>query len=166
MSGAFAVARRPTPGYSPAFPLRYIVDFRAGRVSDGTTTLADASGSGCYSSVHMVAKSILNPILHEEALTRGLGDPEARILIEWLVDYAEGVVAEDIPDVAAEEMVHNLCRRARSISRFVHLWCHQNARGAACQLAATERFTCTLPIAPVDPCELMQNILSFEISRR
>ena len=37
----------------------------------------------------MLAKRLLSHILDNEALTRGLGDPEARLLVEWLVEQAE-----------------------------------------------------------------------------
>lgn len=111
----------------------------------------------------MLAKSLLSPILHNEALTRGLGDPEARLLVEWLVERAERLSDETHTDIHAAQHVRRLCQRARSISRFVRLWCHEHAHGAACQLAATERFTWPLPSAPIDPCELMQKILSFEV---
>ena len=34
-------------------------------------------------------KALLEPVLDDELLTRGLGDEEARLLIDWLVDQAE-----------------------------------------------------------------------------
>jgi hypothetical protein len=102
---------------------------------------------------------LLRPILHDEGLTRGLGDAEARALIEWLVQRAEERHAQD----GAAEDVARLCRRARAIARFVWLWCHRRAFGAACQLAATERFTWPLPSAPADPYELMADILFWEL---
>jgi hypothetical protein len=109
----------------------------------------------------MVVKGLLSHVLDDEALTRGLMDEEARVLVEWLVDQAEQLEAEGEADLAGEEMAR-LCRRGRAISRFVRLWCHANARGAALQLACTERFTWPLPNAPIDPCELMQSILAWE----
>jgi hypothetical protein len=112
----------------------------------------------------MLSKSLLNPILNDDALTRGLGDPEARILVEYLVDSAEAACERDANEVDVAQHVYRLCRRARSISRFVRLWCHEQARGAAYQFAASERFAFPLPISAVDPCELMEKILSFDIS--
>ena len=110
----------------------------------------------------MLAKALLKHILADEALTRGLGDPEARMLVEWVVEQAEvraGVVAED----AQTGLTQLICRRARAISRFVGLWCHQRERGAACQLAAAERFSWPLPTHwNVDPCELLHGILVAE----
>jgi hypothetical protein len=103
----------------------------------------------------MLAKPLLNGILADEALTRGLGDAEARVLVEWLVDRAE-------ERATTADEVRELCRRGRAISRFVTLWCHEPARGAAHQLAATERFTWPLPTAAVDPWKMMQAILAWE----
>jgi hypothetical protein len=101
----------------------------------------------------MLARPLLTPILEDEALTRHLGDPEARLLVEWLVEQAE-----------TGGPVESLCRRGRAIAHFVRLW-GQQRRAAALQLAASERFTWPLPAGPVDPFELMQSIVAWE-SRR
>jgi hypothetical protein len=110
----------------------------------------------------MIAKPFLSRILEDEALTRGLGDPEARILIEWLVERAEQVGRADPSEGQLRHEISRLCLRGRSISRFVALWCHAGAPGAALQLASTERFSWPLPTALPDPCELMQEILEWE----
>ena len=99
----------------------------------------------------MLAKPLLSHILENDALTRGLGDPEARILVEWLVDRAEQLAAE-APAPSAWKTVQQLCLRGRAIGRFVTLWCHHRSRGAAGQLAAVERFTWPLPATAEDPC--------------
>jgi hypothetical protein len=106
----------------------------------------------------MLSRPLLNEIVRDESLVRGLADPEARVLIEWLVDRAEELArgGED------GEAVRRLCRRGRAISRFVYLWCHAGSRGAALQLAAVERFRCPFPEADADPCLLMQEILTWE----
>jgi hypothetical protein len=109
----------------------------------------------------MLSKPLLSPILDDDALTRGLGDMEARVLVEWLVEQAEGA-AEAAGELAAHAEVGRLCRRARAIGRFVYLWCQRRERGAAHQLAAAEGFTWPLPTAPLDACDLMQWILSWE----
>ncbi|HKI30836.1 MAG TPA: hypothetical protein VKA46_03010 [Gemmataceae bacterium] len=110
----------------------------------------------------MPAIGVLSLIVANEALTRGLADPEARMLIEWLVEQAERLAAaQPAEDVLAKE-VTRLCRRARALARFVSLWCHEGGRRAACQLAAVERFAWELPTRAVDPCELMQEILFCE----
>src|SRR5437899_407784 len=108
--------------------------------------------------VRMGTKPLLRPILDDDALTRGLGDSEARVLIEWLVAEAEILAETDLPEEEVAGQVGRLCARARSISRFVLLWCYRASWGAACQLAATERFAWPLPNVPMDPCELMENI--------
>jgi hypothetical protein len=110
----------------------------------------------------MLAKQLLSQILEDDALTRGLGDAEARVLVEWLVEHAERLAATQTDARAAHAEVNKLCRRGRSVSRFVLLWCHQGAPGAAGQLAAAERLNWPLPTTTVDPCELMEGILSWE----
>jgi hypothetical protein len=110
----------------------------------------------------MLSKPVLSNILKNDALTRGLGDAEARILVEWLVDQAEKAAGASPNQAAVETHVEKLCRRGRAIGRFVGLWCHNQARGAAGQLAAAERFTWPLPPAKGDPCEIMHAILTWE----
>jgi hypothetical protein len=105
----------------------------------------------------MPGRPVWGRILDDEALTRGLGDPEARVLVEWLVEQADRAAG------GGEDVVAGLCRRGRAISCFVRLWCHDRNRGAAIQLAAVERFGWPLPTERgVDPCELMQAILNWE----
>ena len=105
---------------------------------------------------------MLSHILEDDALTRGLGDEEARILVEWLVERAERLAEESATENMAWSELQKLCRRARAIGRFVALWCHQRARGAATQLAAVERFTWPLPTSAVEASELMLGILDWE----
>jgi hypothetical protein len=107
----------------------------------------------------MPVDALLQLILSDEALTRGLGDAEARVLIEWLVEQAEKLAQEAAPGAMAE--VRRLCRRGRAIARFVGLWCG-GGRAGATQLAAAERFPWPLPATAGDPCELMQQIVSWE----
>jgi len=104
----------------------------------------------------------LAPILHDDALTRNLGDEEARILVEWMIDWAERFTAED--PATGPERIHRLWRRGRALARFVSLW-EAAEHGAALQLAASEQFDGPLPNGPVDSCTLMQRLLRFE-SRR
>jgi len=110
----------------------------------------------------MPAIGVLSQIVDNEALTRGLADPEARMLIEWLVERAERRAGSGASARELEAEVARLCRRARAVARFVCLWCHEGGRRAACQLAAVERFAWDLPTRAVDPCELMQEILFCE----
>jgi hypothetical protein len=102
-------------------------------------------------------------MLRNEAMTRGLADPEARVLMEWLVDRAEEVADRAVGPV--EPRLEALCRRGRAISRFVVLWCHYKQTAAALQLAAAERFSWPFPEPAVDPCELMQCIVAWENRR-
>jgi hypothetical protein len=112
--------------------------------------------------VRMLARPLISQILSDESLTRGLGDAEARVLVEWLVERAEELCLKE-PEVGADFEMRRLCRRGRAIARFVNLWCLQRLRGAAIQLAATERFHWQLPDDHrIDACELMQDILFWE----
>ncbi|HTU22049.1 MAG TPA: hypothetical protein VMG10_28680 [Gemmataceae bacterium] len=109
----------------------------------------------------MVADPLLHHILSDERLTRGLGDEEARILVEWLVEQAEELMSLENREEAAAA-VNWLCRRGRAMAHFVRLWCVEHACGAAGQLAAAERFAWPLPQPRVDPCDLMQSIVTWE----
>jgi len=109
----------------------------------------------------ILLKHVLNPILADDALTRGLDDPEARLLVHWLVERselaAETTSSEDLPNLIAR-----LCRHGRAIARFVWLWSLCDDRAAAIQLAASERFTWPLPNTEADPYDLMRVILAWE----
>lgn len=104
---------------------------------------------------------LLHCVLRDEGLTRGLGDAEARVLVEWLVEQTEQLSAT-VPTEEAGRQVRLLCRRGRAVAHFVRLWCGEGARGAAAQLAASERFSWPFPEGDVDPCELMQSIVFWE----
>jgi len=112
----------------------------------------------------MRANPLLHHILDDDALTRCLGDAEARVLVEWLVERAEHLSEGEGEGEGgdADREVRRLCRRGRAISRFVNLWCLQRLRGAAGQLAVAERFLWPLPEGDLDACELMQEILFWE----
>ncbi len=110
----------------------------------------------------MQSMPLLRHILSEDALTRGLGDEEARVLIEWLVDWAELLAKDSDNDREAWDGLRRICRRARGISRFVQLWTDEYSRGPAIQLAAAEKFAWPLPIMEEDPAELMVRILAWE----
>src|SRR6266852_761164 len=114
------------------------------------------------SRVPMLTKQLLSHILDNDLLTRGLGDPEARMLVEWLVDQAERLVANAPSEGAARERIESLCRRGRAIGRFVGLWSQPRGRGAAGQLAVAEGFTWPLPSPTADGCEIMQSVLVWE----
>jgi hypothetical protein len=110
----------------------------------------------------MLSMPLLRTVLQDEAITRGLGDEEARILVEWLVEWAELLAEESETEDAAWKGVRFLCRRARGLGKFVYLWCNDALRGAAVQLAAAERFHWPLPVDDEDPADLMQRILKWE----
>jgi hypothetical protein len=110
----------------------------------------------------MLTKPLLSHILANDSLTRGLGDPEARMLVEWLVDQAERIADLAPSESAAQKQIQALCRRGRAIGRFVGLWGQPRGRGAAGQLAVAEGFTWPFPSPMADPCEIMQAVLGWE----
>jgi hypothetical protein len=110
----------------------------------------------------MLAERLMRHILQDEALTRGLGDAEARVLIEWLVDWAELLAEDAESEDDAWKGIKMLCRRGRGIGRFVELWLEPETRGAATQLAGSERFHWPLPVEDEEPAELMSRILTWE----
>jgi hypothetical protein len=105
---------------------------------------------------------ILRQILRDESITRGLGDIEGRMLIEWVVDWAELFADAANSDFEIQKITSKLCRRAKAINRFVQLWQNPNTRNGAGQLAASERFRWPLPAGPKDPVDLMEQILDWE----
>ena len=105
---------------------------------------------------------LLRFVLRDEALTRGLGDVEARMLIEWVTDWTELLAEAARSEDDAWSCVRRLCRRARAIGRFVQLWCEPGDPGAAAQLAAAERFAWPLPSDPIEAPDLMHHILTWE----
>lgn len=112
----------------------------------------------------MLSKALLSRILDDEAMTRSLGDAEARILVEWLVERAEALARTQPADSLAVA-VERLCRRGRVIGRFVSFWFGPGTRGSAIQLAGAERFDWPLPSPNAEPYEVMGMILHFETER-
>ena len=112
----------------------------------------------------MPCESLIRHVLRDDALTRGLGDIEARMLVEWVTDWTELLAEASRTEEDAWSCVRRLCRRGRAISRFVQLWNEPHGRGAAGQLAAAERFHWPLPPSGLDTADLMQHILNWENS--
>jgi hypothetical protein len=110
----------------------------------------------------MLDRKFLRPILDDESLTRGLGDEEARLLIEWLVERAENLAASSLAERTRRNRLNSVCQRGRAIGRFVRLWCHDHQAGAATQLAGAEAFSWDLPHGDEDAAELMARILRAE----
>lgn len=110
----------------------------------------------------VAADPFIRTILRDDSLTRGLEDAEARMLVEWVVDWAELFSDAAKNDDDAKKLVTRLCRRGKAIGRFVQLWTDPRTRATAIQLAAVERFAWPLPTAAVEPPELMHRILAWE----
>jgi hypothetical protein len=113
----------------------------------------------------MLDRAFLRPILDDDSLTRGLGDEEARLMVDWLVERAENLAGSSLADSVRHMRLTALCRRAKSVGRFVWLWCYESDRGAAVQLAGTEASYWPLPSGPEDAPELMTRLLRSEERR-
>lgn len=109
----------------------------------------------------MQSTPLVRYILRDEAVTRGLGDVEARMVVEWLAHRAEQIAVTANGEADAWNQVRQLCRRARTIAGFVRLWSMPGMRGAALQLVGAERLHWPLPAGDVDPGELMEGILEW-----
>lgn len=113
----------------------------------------------------MQSTPLVRHILRDEAVTRGLGDVEARMIVEWLADRTEQIAEAAVTETGAWAQVRDLCRRARVIACFVRLWGVPGSRGSAVQLAAAERMLWPLPVGDADAGELMEEILAW-VDRR
>lgn len=103
--------------------------------------------------------SWLRRVLAEEALTRGLGDPEARILMDWLSEQIEHLPV--LPPTRLAEAVTSLCRQARHARSFVVMWCHEFNHEGAIQLAAVAGLAERLPASNLlHPCDVMEHLLA------
>jgi hypothetical protein len=110
----------------------------------------------------MDEQGLILRILRDESLTRGLWDPEARLLMEWLVNQIERLFESRASADQIERTYAQLYQWGRAIRRFVFLWSHQEDQGAAAQLAAAEGFSSSLPPADLtDPCEVMAHQLRW-----
>jgi hypothetical protein len=113
----------------------------------------------------MLSTPLVRHTLRDESVTRGLGDMEARMLVEWLADRAERIADTCANEPAAWADVRSMCRQARVIGCFVRLWSIPESRGSAMQLVGAERLPWPLPAGDIDPGELMADILAW-IDRR
>jgi len=113
----------------------------------------------------MLDRAFLRPILDDESLTRGLGDEEARMLVDWLVERAENLAASSLANNTRQDCLAAFCRRGRIVGRFVRLWC-DGEFGSAVQLAGVENVTWPLPSGPENAAELMGRLLACEERRR
>ena len=109
----------------------------------------------------MQSTPLVRHILRDEAVTRGLGDVEAQMIVGWLANRAEQIAFTASNDSEAWENVRQVCRRARTVAGFVRLWTMPGMRGAALQLVGAERLHWPLPSGDVDPGELMEGILEW-----
>jgi len=107
----------------------------------------------------MQSTPLVRHVLRDEAVTRGLGDIEARTIVQWLADRAEQIAVTAANEQSGWDQLKGLCRKARTIAGFVRLWSVRSSRGAALQLVGAERLHWPLPSGDIDPGELMESIL-------
>lgn len=111
----------------------------------------------------MVAENCIHQVMRDDRITHGLADPEARVLVEWLVNKAE-----TIPDTELESQdkiyAWELCyRRAKVLRQCVSLWCYRGRPEAAIQLAASEGMADYLPDGSVEePVDVMLSLMRQE----
>jgi hypothetical protein len=106
------------------------------------------------------AKSLIDRVLDDEAITAGLEDPEARLLVEWLVEQTEHIARSAASPQQAKERVERLCHYARALRQFLVLWCYDKNPGSAAQLAATQKFAWPLPSAEEENAlSILQQVL-------
>lgn len=105
---------------------------------------------------------VVRRLVRDESITRGLGDEEGRMLIEWVVDWAELFTNAARNHSDAESLSNRLTRRAKAINRFVQMWSNPSTRVGASQLAASERFQWPLPDDDISAADLMEHILGWE----
>lgn len=110
----------------------------------------------------MQSLPLVRHVLRDEALTRGLGDVEGRMIVEWLVERVENLVHEEVTEAQAWEQLQQWSRWARSVTCFVRLWESPKTRANAVQLAAAERVNWPLPTARMEAAEVMERILAWE----
>lgn len=113
----------------------------------------------------MQSTPLVRYILRDEAVTRGLGDVEAQMIVQWLAGRAEQIAVTSANEETAWARVRQVCRRARTIAAFVRLWSTPGMRGAALQLVGAERLHWPLPAGNFDPGELMEGILEWNDRR-
>jgi hypothetical protein len=108
----------------------------------------------------MLSTQMVRRVLRDDAVTRGLGDMEARLIVEWLADRAEHLAATR-PEAEAWAGLSRVSRLARVVARFVRLWADPESRGAAAQLATAERMGWPLPAGDADADLLTADILAW-----
>ena len=110
----------------------------------------------------VASDQIVKRLVRDDSITSGLGDIEGRMLIEWVVGWAELFADAARSDANAQKMTFRLSRRAKAISRFVQMWANPSTRSGANQFAATERFRWPLPDDSTSSVDLMEHILGWE----
>ncbi len=130
--------------------------------------MLDVAARGSFGDVDggvvcMLAANCIHQVMRDERITYGLADPEARMLVEWLVAKAEAIPETEL-EPADQDYAWQLCyRRAKVLRQFVALWCYRGRPDAASQLAASEGMAEYLPISSVEePVDVMLSMMRQE----
>ncbi len=98
----------------------------------------------------------------DDHLIRGLGDAESRMLVEWLVDWAE-MLADTISDEElVEKRFYKVRSRAQLICCYLRLCQETDAHASLTQFTATQKLPWPLPTLKIDTIELLDRILDWE----
>jgi hypothetical protein len=111
----------------------------------------------------MTAQACIHQVMRDGRITHGLEDPEARLLVEWLVEKAEAIPNSGLAE-NDQGLAWSLCyRRAKVLRQFVSLWCYRGRPEAAIQLAASEGLADYLPDSSVEEApDVMLSLMKQE----
>jgi hypothetical protein len=112
----------------------------------------------------MHVDACIDQVMGDARLTYGLEDPEARLLVEWLVDKAEHLPESGLAETEQDKTWQLYYRRAKVLRKCVQLWCYRGRPEAAIQLAASEGLSEVLPNSAVEEgVEVMSALMRGEI---
>jgi hypothetical protein len=114
----------------------------------------------------MLVDACIDQVMGDSRLTYGLEDPEARLLIEWLVDKAEHLPEMGLRETEQDVTWQLYYRRAKVLRKCVQLWCYRGRPEAAIQLAASEGLAEFLPNSSVEEgVEVMSSLMRGEVAK-
>lgn len=111
----------------------------------------------------MNIKKHIERVLDDEGLTSGLADPEAKVLMDWLVHNLEAKLPRTKSDAAARELTKTEAARARRLAAIIDKICYNDDRAAAERLwnaAGRTQALNTLPAA--DPVAVARQLIQWE----
>jgi len=114
----------------------------------------------------MLVDACIDQVMADSRLTYGLEDPEARLLVEWLVEKAEHLPESGLREDELNTAWQVYYRRAKVLRKCVQLWCYRGRPEAAIQLAASEGLAEFLPNSAVEEgVEVMSALMRAEVAK-